>query len=254
MTSVLPVDSRPQFPEQRAAHHLPVEQARRQDRDRLERLVHGGEVLGLDVLPLAEIRVLDLVGNDAVDDHRVHPVAEQRQVGVGATGLGDHHLLGVHHQPDADGIGSLVSSCRTPSRLRCSRSIGREDRGRRRSACEVSRVSSGRHRCAPAGAPRGRCARCTSSSPRAATAGGGSRPSARSPRPARRTCRESTCRLTSVRLKISSSPGITDSSSASMASTPAQFEERDHELLDVRQFVLQALLGVDLLGPQVVLR
>ncbi len=91
-----PISARSGMPD-----HLPVEQAGGEDRDRRERLPDRRQVLGLDVLPLAEVGVVDLVGDDAVDDDRVHPVAEQRQVRVGAPGLGDHHLLGVHHQPDA---------------------------------------------------------------------------------------------------------------------------------------------------------
>ena len=62
---------------------------------------------------------------------------------------------------------------------------------------------------------------------------------------------ESTWVFTSVRLKISSRPGITESSSASMASTPAQFRNEHDVLLDVAPVLLEALLGVDLLGPQV---
>ncbi len=62
---------------------------------------------------------------------------------------------------------------------------------------------------------------------------------------------ESTWVFTSVRAKISSSPGITDSSSASMASTPAQFRNATTNSWMSRQFVLEAFLGVDLLGPQV---
>ena len=43
----------------------------------------------------------DLVGQQPVGDHRVDPVAEQREVGVGAPRLGDHHALGVHDEPHA---------------------------------------------------------------------------------------------------------------------------------------------------------
>ena len=42
-----------------------------------------------------EPRVADGVGQQPVGDDRVDAVAEQREVGVGAAGLGDHHALGV---------------------------------------------------------------------------------------------------------------------------------------------------------------
>ncbi len=61
----------------------------------------GGEVLAVGRLPPVEPRVGDLVGQQPVGHHRVDPVAEQRQVGVGAAGLGDHHALGVDDQSHA---------------------------------------------------------------------------------------------------------------------------------------------------------
>ena len=82
-------------------NHLPVEQPRGDDGDGLEGFPHGLEVLGLDVLPLAEVGVVHLLRDDPVHHHGVHPIAEQREVRVGPPGLGDHHLLGVHHQAHA---------------------------------------------------------------------------------------------------------------------------------------------------------
>jgi hypothetical protein len=54
----------------------------------------------------------------------------------------------------------------------------------------------------------------------------------------------------SLRLKISSSPGMTDSSSASMAATPGPFEHLEQPCLDLDPGVFHAGLGVELLAEQ----
>ena len=55
----------------------------------------------MQLLPPVEPRVGDLGGQQPVGDDGVDPVAEQRQVGVGAARLGDHHALGVHDEAHA---------------------------------------------------------------------------------------------------------------------------------------------------------
>ena len=65
----------------------------------------GRQLLGVRRLPEVEPRIVDGVGEEAVGHHRVDAVPEEGEVGVGATGLGDHHPLGGHHQPDAGAVG-----------------------------------------------------------------------------------------------------------------------------------------------------
>ena len=58
-----------------------------------------GQVARVRLLPRVEPGIGDLVGQHPVRDHGVDLVAEQRQIGVGATRFGDHHALGVHDEP-----------------------------------------------------------------------------------------------------------------------------------------------------------
>ena len=60
-----------------------------------------GQVLEVVLLPRLEPRVGDGVGQQAVGDHGIDAVAEQRQVGERPPGLGHDDPLGVHDQPGA---------------------------------------------------------------------------------------------------------------------------------------------------------
>src|SRR6266540_1336179 len=55
-----------QLDQQIEPHHLPVEQPGGEDGDGFEGLPHRRQMLRLDVLPFAEVGVVDLVGDDAV--------------------------------------------------------------------------------------------------------------------------------------------------------------------------------------------
>ena len=82
-------------------HQLVGRQLGSQHRHRCEAVLDGREVLGVRLLPRLEPRVGDRVRQEAVGDHRVDAVAEQRQVRVGAARFRDHHALGVDDQPHA---------------------------------------------------------------------------------------------------------------------------------------------------------
>src|SRR5215204_1876379 len=80
--------------------HLPVEESRFKDRDRRERVFYSSQVPPLRLPPLLEVRVRNLLREQAVHDDGVYPIVVEVQVRIGAPGLGDHHLLRVHYEPD----------------------------------------------------------------------------------------------------------------------------------------------------------
>ena len=157
----------------------------REDRHRRERVADLAQVLGLDRPPLGEPRIRRPRREQAVRDHRVDVVPEQRQVGERATGFGDHESLGVDHQPRARDLA-------VGQQLAHAVEAGREPRdgvehlvGRDRDAHHPGEERPDRPRDRRAGP--GRRGPCTNRSRRGARAAAASRPSARSRRRRRRT-------------------------------------------------------------------
>src|SRR5918998_4657819 len=86
------------------AVHLAVEESGLEDRDRGEGALYRLQVLLLSLMPPGEVRVRDLGRQQPVDHDRIHPVIIEVQVGIGASRLGDHHLLRVRDDPDGGAL------------------------------------------------------------------------------------------------------------------------------------------------------